>query len=84
MRLIIAQAIDHPNKPIRRVPVGTKAAWDPALHRRGTQILLARSDGSQERATIVNHNSERVTHDGSWTMARARASHAASASQAAS
>ena len=72
MRLIILQAVDHPKKPIRYVPVGTKEAWDPMLHRRGTHVLLARSDGTLERTMVVNHKWEHVTHDSSWLRVRAR------------
>jgi hypothetical protein len=72
MRLVIAQAIDHPKKPIRRVPVGTKQVWDPFLRGHGqTQLVLARSDGSQETALVINHTWESVTYDKSWSLARA-------------
>jgi hypothetical protein len=72
MRLIIAQAMDHRKKPMRRVPVGTKQVWDPFLRGHGLmQLVLARSDGSQETTMVTNHTWERVTLDRSWLVAQA-------------
>lgn len=65
MRLILAQAFNLPNKPIRRIPVGTKEAWTD-LHRQGTKFSLARSDGSQEEVLVVNARWESMTYDRAW------------------
>ena len=73
MRIIVAQAMDHPKKPERRVPAGSKAIWDPMVLRRGSELFLMRSDGSQERTIVLNHIWEHETIDRSWLRARAQA-----------